>query len=413
MIARTLALAIVVNWSLQAQPAVSEGTLLLSRVKRVMEAHLSGVPNYTCQQSVERYQQKGNDARASLVDVLRLDVAFVGGRELFAWPGSLRFEEQEVNEVVRNGAFGTGDFTLHARGVFLSDGTQFDYLGEEPLEGRPARKFAYQKPLFRSGYQIANHRMGRRADVAYRGFFWVHPDTLDLMRLSVEALDIPLQLQVTAATSVLDYAMLPLGGRQALLPQRSELRLTDSYNVTSINKMRLTRCKLFQGESSIRFDDPTEAGAAQAAQESFQLPAGLEMELALQSEVVHGVSAVGDPIEAVLKTDLRDGKKILLSKGAIAKGRITELSRHAEFDCFTVSFQMDEIRAGNRVAQLRLRLLRTEPAAQPRDLRVAGQPGAGHFEYPLPSRGGFTWFRNPLRLGRGFVTIWETQSIAP
>lgn len=414
MIARSLALAVVCCGFVQAQPAVSEGALLMARVKRVMEAHLSGVPNYTCQQSVERYQQKPAAAQPVLVDVLRLEVAFVGGRELFAWPGSNRFEEHEVHEVVGNGAFGTGDFTLHARGVFLSDGAQYQYLGLDEVDGRPARKFSYFKPLFRSGYQISNHQFRSRADVAYKGFFWVERESLDLIRLTVEAIDIPVELHVQAVSNVLEYGLLPLGGRQALLPRRSELRMTDSDGITSINKMRLTRCKLFQGESSISFEDITDAsGAAAKPSERVILPAGLEVALGLETEVTHGQSAVGDAIEARLKNDIRLGKEVLIPKGALARGRIIELSRHEDPTCYTVSFQMDEIEGGGKIAALRLRMLRTEPFSSPTDMRAFRREGSLHYEYPIPARGGFTWFKSTLRLGRGFVTIWETQSIKP
>ncbi len=386
----------------------------MSRIKRVMEAHLAGVPNYTCQQSVERYQQKAAAPKPSLIDVLRLEVAFVDSKELFAWPGSTRFEDQELREVVTTGAFGTGDFALHARGVFLSDGAQYEYLGEENLDGKAARKFSYFKPLFRSGYQIVNHHYGRRADVAYRGFFWVATESLDLIRLTVEALDIPMEVRVSAATSVLDYGLVPLGGRQALLPQRSELRLTDAGGLTSINKMRLTRCKLFQGESSISFGDlPESAATAAKPPERIFLPAGLEVELALESEILHAQSAVGDAVMMRLKADLKNGKEVLVAKGAQARGRIIELSRHENPTTYTVSFLMEEIEGSGKIAALRLRLLRTEPPSVPPTQDYVRSEGKTIFEYPMPARGGFTWFKDTLRLGRGFVTIWETQSITP
>jgi hypothetical protein len=414
MIARSLALTLICCTVGAAQPAVSEGALLMSRIKRVMEAHLSGVPNYTCQQTVERYQQKAAAPRPSLIDVLRLEVAFVGAKELFAWPGSTRFEDQELRDVVTTGAFGTGDFALHARGVFLSDGAQYEYLGEENINGKPARKFSYFKPLFRSGYQIVNHHYGRRADVAYRGFFWVEEESLNLIRLTVEALDIPLEIHVSAATNVLDYGLVPLGGRQALLPQRSELRLTDDAGLTSINKMRLTRCQLFQGESSISFEDIAESGAKMAKPpERIFLPSGLEVELTLEAEIAHGQSAVGDAIEMRLKSDLKNGKEVLIPKGALARGRIIELSRHQNPTTYTVSFLMEEIEGSGKIAALRLRLLRTDPAAVPPSPDRVRREGVSAFEYPVPARGGFTWFRESLRLGRGFVTIWETQSITP
>jgi len=113
-----------------------------------------------------------------------------------------------------------------------------------------------------------------------------------------------------------------------------------------------------------------------------------------------------------LKADLRSGKEVLIRKGALAKGRIIELSRQENPDCYTVSFQMDEIAGGGKIAALRLRMLRTEPFSAP-DRQVYRSAVGGHFEYPVPARGGFTWFKSTLRLGRGFVTIWETQTIKP
>ncbi len=412
MIARSKRVAILLAAALgaAAQTSISEGTLLIAQVKRVMEKHLENVPNYTCLETVERYQQRPGAAKETLVDVVRLEVAFAGGKELFAWPGSARFEEKEIREVVATGAFGTGDFVLHARGVFLGDGTSFEYLGEEDFEGRAAHKFSYVKPLFRSGYQIASQARGR-AEVAYRGGFWVAKESLNLLRLTVEALDIPVELEVRSATSRLDYRMLPLGGREALLPKESELRMTDAKGIQSINRTRLSRCKVFQGESTISFAEVEEGtGGAAVARETLRLEAGLEVVLALESQVVHGESAVGDAIEARLKTDIKRGKETLVAKGAKVRGRIIELTRHENPLCFTVGFQMEELEGPGIVAPLQLRFLRTEPASLP-PTESAGARGAEYFEYPAPGKNGFVWFRPQLRLGQGFVTIWETQSI--
>jgi hypothetical protein len=412
MIARSWALSFSFLLTVgYGQQPISEGILLIAQVKRVMAAHLGGVPNYTCLETVERYQRRGAAAKESLVDVVRLEVAFADGKELFAWPGSSRFEDRELREIVSTGAFGTGDFVLHARGVFLADGTAFEYLGEELLEGRPARKFGYTKPLFRSGYQISNQRAGR-AEVAYRGEFWVEKESSDLMRLTVEALDIPVELEVAAANSRLDYSMVPLGGKRALLPKESELKMTDARGVISINRTRLNRCKLFQGESSVSFADVEEEGKPAAETlRPLVLAAGQEVALALDTEIVHGQSAVGDAIEATLRFDLRKGKEVILAKGARARGRIIELTRHENPECFTVGFQMEELEGSGQLAKLRLRLLRTEPQSGPPT--PSGTRGAEtYFEYPMPGRNGFVWFRPQLRLPRGFVTIWETQSIA-
>jgi hypothetical protein len=420
MIARSLVLFFV-GWvaansvfvgPVRAQPKVEEGAILLAQIKRVMKRHLEGVPNYTCLETVERYQLRPGAAKESLVDVLRLEVAYVEGKELFTWPGSKSFAQEEFREVVATGAFGSGDFVLHARGVFISDGTRFEYRGKEELAGKAAHKYFYEKPLFRSGYSIANQERGLRAEVAYEGFFWVDAETLDLMRMTVRALDIPVYLQVAAASNQLDYSMVPLGGRSALLPKQSELRLTDTKGIVSINRTRLTRCKLFQGESSISFEEIGEDSTGEVkAQTLVTLPEELELELALETEIVHGEAAVGDAVEARLRRDVKAGKEVLLPKGMLARGRIVELTRHDNPVCLTVTLRFDEIENESKRAPLRLRLLRTEGAG-PRFGPV--QPGGrGYVELPLPGRNGFLWLKPGLRIGRGFVTIWETQKLVP
>ena len=59
-------------------------------MKTQMRAYLTQVPDYVCRVNVERYQGSGR-GRLPLRDRLRLEVAYVGGRELYAMPGATRF----------------------------------------------------------------------------------------------------------------------------------------------------------------------------------------------------------------------------------------------------------------------------------------------------------------------------------
>ncbi|GAB4360646.1 MAG: hypothetical protein OHK0021_04710 [Bryobacter sp.] len=412
MIARSWVLLFAFAALLSGQTKVDEGILLVAEVKRVMAAHLAGAPNYTCLQTVERYQQAPGSPTPNLVDVLRLEVAYIAGKELFAWPGSSTFEDEEFREIVSSGAFGTGDFVLHARSVFLADGTRFEYRGREEFAGRPAHRFWFHKPLFSSGYQITNFERSLRMEVAYHGEFWVDAASKDLLRLWIEAEDIPVVLRVSSATDRLDYGLVELGGRTALLPKESELRLTDAEGTVNINRTRLTRCKLFQGESNILFEDPAQAeNASTAAPERLWLPAGLEVELALEADLVHGQQAVGDEITARLRSDLRNGKEVLYPKGSVAKGRIVHLMRHENPTCLTVALRFTELSSGNRFSSLNLRHRRTEPNGLPDFSRNNLRGGAMYIEYPEPPALGFVWCKPGVRLGRGFVTIWETQNL--
>lgn len=172
-----------------AQGNVPSDVLLLSRIRAHIADHLTKLPNYTCLQTIERSRRRAPSNRYELVDTIRLEVALVGNRELFAWPGAGEFEEKELREMVHGGATGTGNFALHAYSVFLSNAPTFTYAGEETRDKRRTFRFDYHVPFISSGYRL--RIPPHEAIVGYQGSFWADAETLDLVRLEVHADKIP------------------------------------------------------------------------------------------------------------------------------------------------------------------------------------------------------------------------------
>src|SRR5579884_1905575 len=103
----------------QSPDVVTPEVLLLARIRTQMSRTLERQPNYTCVQEIERSHRIPPKHKFQLVDMLRLEVALVDGREMFAWPGAQKFEETELQKMVPQGAaIGNGNFALHARNVF-------------------------------------------------------------------------------------------------------------------------------------------------------------------------------------------------------------------------------------------------------------------------------------------------------
>jgi hypothetical protein len=78
----------------------SEGDILLARARYHMAQTLQRMPNYTCTQTVERMVRKAPSRRIEMMDVLRLEVALAGGRELYKWPGSGGFKEVDLRDMI-------------------------------------------------------------------------------------------------------------------------------------------------------------------------------------------------------------------------------------------------------------------------------------------------------------------------
>src|SRR5690349_21861401 len=113
------------------QAAPSEPALL-SRIREHMRQRLLEVPNYTCQESIERLTKPHHARAFEEVDKVRLEVAQVGRTELLAWPG-VQFEPKPLSTFVPSGLMSNGAFVMHARGLFLADRASFRYAGRKRL----------------------------------------------------------------------------------------------------------------------------------------------------------------------------------------------------------------------------------------------------------------------------------------
>ena len=68
--------------------------LILARVR----AHMSDLPERGCRLHLpadHRRTERGQNGKARLIDVIRMEVALVDGKELFAWPGSKEIRRHE------------------------------------------------------------------------------------------------------------------------------------------------------------------------------------------------------------------------------------------------------------------------------------------------------------------------------
>ena len=326
---------------------------ILGRVKARMLETLSRQPNYTCVQQIERSQRRVPRRKYELHDLLRVEVAIVDGKEMYAWPGSRKFEETDLTQMVTGGAINTGSFATHAHSVFRTSGPIFTYVGPVTVNGRDAVRFDYKVPYIASGYHI---RVGtKEAVVAYHGSFWADAQTDDLIRLEVAADDIPPYLGVSAAQDAMEYSRRKIGESEFLLPAASELVMADLAGNESRNRTIFTGCRQYSGESVLTFaeaptaaaEDTTEPAAATARAEPapkqiVELPADTTFNVKLETDIDSEHAAVGDQVIAVLDEHVRVKRRLLLEKGARLIGRIVRLDRESGFSILDLQFSEGE-----------------------------------------------------------------------
>jgi hypothetical protein len=422
---RTLVWACLAAAGLAAQELPRDLAALVA-IKRRMAAELARVPDYTCLQTVVRHVQ-GRQGPARALDTLRLEVAHLGAQELYGWPGEA-FDSADPGRFVAGGLIGTGVFALHARSLFVNDAGTFRYAGEETCRGRSALRFDYELPVLVSGYRVQAN--GKEATVASRGSFWADRRTLDLIRMEIVAEEIPAELGIVRITTGIDYGRTQIGASSALLPESAEMVLENFTGERSRNVVGFTHCRQYGSQSAIRFGEGPPAPSVTGPAKETELPSRLVLRLALDGPLDSEKIAIGDPVRARLKGELRQKGKTVAPDGARVSGRVRRLERYDEPEPYCiVGLEFSAVELPDRRARFFAELREVAKAPGVEGLLIftrdrSGPYSAGGigswlqdtktwriFTPDLPGVGTFFVRGGRFELPAGFETVWRTAAL--
>jgi hypothetical protein len=334
---RTIAVALMVL-CLRAQSALTPDLDVLTKIRTRMIFNLQHQPNYTCVETIERSTRTKLTSKLKIIDTLRLEVALVDGKELFAWPGSKKFEDSDVTQMITTGAIGNGNFGTLAQALFTTRSATFHYKGIEKLQGKNSNRFDYNVPQMLSGYRIRVSTAS--AIVGFHGSFYADAATHDIQRIEVNADDLPPALMLSSTSDKIEYAVARVGEGDFLLPAQSELSMVGWNGAEEHNHVKFSSCREFSGESVVTFGDAPESkpDAAAVPTRVFDLPEGLDVQLSLVKEIDLHNAAIGDPVYARIDRDVKEKNEILIPKGATATGRIVRLEKNETYSVLGVEF---------------------------------------------------------------------------
>jgi len=347
---------------LSAQPESSPDPIL-ARIQAKARENLERLPDYVCVQTVERSHRSTAKDEFKRQDTLRLQVALIGRREHYAWLDARKFEDRELRDMVGRGVVGTGDFALHAKHVFEPRVAEFKPRGEITYQGRRALSYGYEVPWENSGYRIRNPP--REEVVAFRGSLLVDAETLDLLRLEVQADEIPPELGLDRVSTTLEYVRATIGASECLLPKSSEMTMLALDGGESRNRTQLGQCRQYTTESRLSYDAPAEReAAAEEKAAAADLPSRLTLELSLEADIPLETAVVGDPIRAVLSHPLKDGERLLAPAGSVALGNIVRLERQSQpIDLYEIALEFHTLETSQGRYEFSATMMEAGPAA--------------------------------------------------
>ena len=376
------------------------------------------IPNHTCVESMQRdryepvagrapkscdtllARRKQGDFQGRLkltsTDWLRLDVAYAGGTEIYSWAGASKFEEGELEDLVPEGATGTGPFATMLLAIFEPRFPKYVFEGETAADGRRVFEYSFVVSQDQSHYRVKARK--EWIVTGYTGSLLVDPKTAELVRLAVRTEELPAATDTCEADTSLEYGMVQLGGGDYLLPKVARQRFIGRDGSEAENTMTFAACREYQAESKVAFGvgAPMDGGQPRIPAATLNLPAGLPVTVELITEVRFGRAAAGDVIKGRLLKPIRDQRqKTVVPEGAAVQGRLMRVETgFARGIDHTVALRWEAVQVGGAMEPLSLL-----PNRRPGDLRTGAGNGLRsrgmEIELPLPGEGRYGVFHLP------------------
>jgi hypothetical protein len=154
------------------------------------------------------------------------------------------------------GALVSGDFGSMMKEIFeRSSQARFEWDHWGTLRDKLAMAFAYRVDQAHSQWHIT---YGGQLDIvpAYHGLVYVDAKSHEVVRVTLEAENLPASFPVKMAQTILDYKYAELSGHTFLLPMADEtLMRADDY--LSRNQTEFHNYRKYSAESELKFDTET------------------------------------------------------------------------------------------------------------------------------------------------------------
>lgn len=237
-------------------PSAEEQARVISEVRENALNYTKNLPDFICTQVTRRYVDPSGMEFWQAEDVITARLSYFEQKEDYKL--ILVNNRMAQNESMHSlgGATSTGEFGSMLREIFEPrTQARIEWERWATLRGKRAHVLKYRVAQMNSQWHIDyEHQL----DIipAYSGLIYVDRDTNMVLRVTLEAEDIPASFPVQQASTMLDYDFTNISGRDFLLPLRAVVRMRhDKY--LSKNEVEFRMYRKFTADTEIKFDTET------------------------------------------------------------------------------------------------------------------------------------------------------------
>jgi hypothetical protein len=224
----------------------------IGKARTAAAEYVQGLPSYICQEVVTRYVSETHVVNWKVVDVVGAEVVYDDHKETYrniTINGKATKKSPEETGSWSTGEFGTIQVNLLSTGV-----ADFKFAQDSMAARIPSAVYNFDVPRVRSTWKV--RLPGQFIVPAYKGSVWFDKQNANVLRIEMEARDIPEEFPLVSVETALDYDYISLGTpAKFLLPVRAEvLSCQRGSNVCERNVIEFRNYHNFTGESTIKFN---------------------------------------------------------------------------------------------------------------------------------------------------------------
>jgi hypothetical protein len=214
------------------------------------------LPDFICLQVTRRYVDPSGLEMYHLADTVAERLSYFEQKENYKLI-SVNGAASTMDREKLGGATSSGEFGTMLREIFVpSTRARFQWERWAKLRGRICHVYSYLVEQERSQWTIEWQRQ-QRIVPAYKGLIYVDKDVPTVLRVTLEAIDIPASFPIQSASTVLDYDYTTIGSSPFLLPLRSEMKMREGHMLVK-NNVEFRAYRKFGAEATITFDTTAE-----------------------------------------------------------------------------------------------------------------------------------------------------------
>ncbi len=237
-------------------PSAIEQKEILADITESALNYSRNLPNFICLQVTRRYYDQGGKGNFALQDTIAESLTYYEQKEEYKVVSKNGIPVTGMKHEAMGGTTSSGEFGSMLNEIFEpSSNTSFDWDRWATLRGKRMHVYSYRVPLETSKYTIYADEVKRRITVGYHGFIYADREAKTVMRITMQADDIPADYPVQDVQLDLNYDYTTISGEKFLLPLKSEIRSKGGRYLTK-NETEFRLYNKYGTESQIKFDVP-------------------------------------------------------------------------------------------------------------------------------------------------------------